>query len=213
VKGLSDADFAVTREFLLATAGLVFDESRRAGLSAVLADRLRVTGAGSVPAYLEILDGDGGELERQRLLDGVTVQETHFAHATPRRWRRCAAGYCPSCSGAPPGDRPLTIWSRLLDRREPYTLAMLLLELSPMLARRQGPIVATDVSAEALRAARRPPTPGAPSSRRRRWCGTAGSSRGRRCTRGEGAGDPAGQAAAAQPGHRAAAVRAGRRST
>ena len=157
MKGLSDADFAVTREFLLATAGLVFDESRRAGLSAVLADRLRVTGAGSVPAYLEALDGDGGELERQRLLDGVTVQETHFFRNTPQMEalrRRVLPELLRRAAGR---DRPLTIWSAGCSTgEEPYTLAMLLLELSPMLASQaKARIVATDVSAEALRAARR----------------------------------------------------------
>jgi len=111
VTGLTDADFAVTREFLLATAGLVFDESRRAGLSAVLADRLRATGAGSVPAYLETLEGDGGELERQRLLDGVTVQETHFFRNTPQMEalrRRVLPELLRRAAGR---DRPLTIWS------------------------------------------------------------------------------------------------------
>ena len=157
MKGLSDADFAVTREFLLATAGLVFDESRRAGLSAVLADRLRVTGAGSVPAYLEALEGDGGELERQRLLDGVTVQETHFFRNTPQMEalrRRVLPELLRRAAGR---DRPLTIWSAGCSTgEEPYTLAMLLLELSPMLASQaKARIVATDVSAEALRAARR----------------------------------------------------------
>ena len=176
MKGLSDADFAVTREFLLATAGLVFDESRRAGLSAVLADRLRVTGAGSVPAYLETLDGDGGELERQRLLDGVTVQETHFFRNTPQMEalrRRVLPELLRRAAGR---DRPLTIWSAGCSTgEEPYTLAMLLLELSPMLASQaKARIVATDVSAEALRAARRATYTGrtlesAPPMVRDRW--------------------------------------------
>jgi chemotaxis protein methyltransferase CheR len=176
VKGLSDADFAVAREFLLATAGLVFDESRRAGLSAVLADRLRVTGAGSVPAYLQTLDGDGGELERQRLLDGVTVQETHFFRNTPQMEalrRRVLPELLRRAAGR---DRPLTIWSAGCSTgEEPYTLAMLLLELSPMLASQaKARIVATDVSAEALRAARRATYAGrtlesAPPMVRDRW--------------------------------------------
>ena len=176
MKGLSDADFAVTREFLLATAGLVFDESRRAGLSAVLADRLRVTGAVSVPAYLEALDGDRGELERQRLLDGVTVQETHFFRNTPQMEalrRRVLPELLRRAAGR---DRPLTIWSAGCSTgEEPYTLAMLLLELSPMLASQaKARIVATDVSAEALRAARRATYTGrtlesAPPMVRDRW--------------------------------------------
>ena len=54
-------------------------------------------------------------------------------------------------------DRPLTIWSAGCSTgEEPYTLAMLLLELSPMLGfRSQTRIVATDVSEAALDVARR----------------------------------------------------------
>ena len=39
---LTDDDFHAARNYLRGTAGLVFDESRRAGLSGVVADRLRV---------------------------------------------------------------------------------------------------------------------------------------------------------------------------
>ena len=81
---LTDDDFDAVRSYLLATAGLVFDQSRRAGLSSVVADRLRVSGAPDVTSYLGSLTGPQGEAERQRLLDGVTVQETHFFRNAPQ---------------------------------------------------------------------------------------------------------------------------------
>jgi chemotaxis protein methyltransferase CheR len=157
---LSDADFAAVRDYLATTAGLVFDESRRAGLAVVVADRLRTSGIRNVGDYLASLHGTEGEAERTRLLDGVTVQETHFYRNTPQMdalrlrilpdlMRRTARR-----------ERPLTIWSAGCSTgEEAYTLAMIVLELSATGA--AGPIgqlpriVATDISPEAVRTARR----------------------------------------------------------
>jgi chemotaxis protein methyltransferase CheR len=157
VTALSDADFEAVRTYLAAEAGLVFDESRRTGLATVLTERMQATGTTDVPAYLAGLAGDPGRAERQRLLDGVTVQETHFFRNAPQieaLRRRVLPELLRRAAGR---DRPLTIWSAGCSTgEEPYTLAMLLLELSPMLgARPDVRILGTDVSAEALRAAAR----------------------------------------------------------
>ena len=154
---LTDADFAAVRDYLAAQAGLVFDEGRRAGLAAVVADRLMDSGAPDVAAYLGSLAGAAGQAERQRLLDAVTVQETHFFRNPPQveaLRRRVLPDLLRRAAGH---DRPLTIWSAGCSTgEEPYTLAMLLLELSPVVgARAPVRIVATDVSADALRAADR----------------------------------------------------------
>ncbi|HSR23735.1 MAG TPA: hypothetical protein VLW53_09300, partial [Candidatus Eisenbacteria bacterium] len=81
---LSDEDFALVRDYLAEAAGLVFDHSRRPGLTGVLGERLAATRAAGVPAYLSLLRGPDGGQERQRLLDAVTVQETHFFRNPPQ---------------------------------------------------------------------------------------------------------------------------------
>ena len=173
---LTDDDFALVRAYLAEAAGLVFDHSRRPGLTGVLAERLGATGSPDVAAYVALLRSPGGEAERQRLLDAVTVQETHFFRNPPQveaLRRRVLPELLRRAAGR---ERPLTIWSAGCSTgEEPYTLAMLLLELSPMLADRSGTrILATDVSAEALRAARRATYAGrtldtAPANVRDRW--------------------------------------------
>jgi chemotaxis protein methyltransferase CheR len=155
--GFPDADFTAVREYLRDQAGLEFDAARRAGLAAVVADRLRSSGAPSVPAYLASLAGESGAHERQRLLDAVTVQETHFFRNPPQMEvlrRRVLPELLRRAAGR---DRPLTIWSAGCSTgEEPYTLAMLLLELAPGAGgRASARVVGTDVSAEALRAADR----------------------------------------------------------
>jgi chemotaxis protein methyltransferase CheR len=155
VTRLDDADFAALRAYLLDAAGLVFDRSRRAGLAGVVAERLRATGAGDVPTYLAGLADD--PTERQGLLDSVTVQETQFFRNAPQMQalrRRVLPELVRRTSGR---DRPLTIWSAGCSTgEEPYTLAMLLLELGRGTGTTPAArILATDVSAAALRVAAR----------------------------------------------------------
>ena len=63
---LTDDDFALVRAYLAEAAGLVFDHSRRPGLTGVLAERLGSTGSPDVAAYVALLRSPGGEAERQR---------------------------------------------------------------------------------------------------------------------------------------------------
>ena len=154
---LTDTDFETVRDYLAAGAGLVFDDSRRAGLAAIVTERMHVTGTKTVAAYLHLVGGPKGGDERQQLIDAVTVQETYFFRNPPQMEalrRRVLPELLRRSAGR---DRPLTIWSAGCSTgEEPYTLAMLLLELSPMLGfRSETRIVGTDVSAEALDAARR----------------------------------------------------------
>jgi chemotaxis protein methyltransferase CheR len=153
---LSDEEFAEVRKHLADEAGLAFDESRRAGLAAILADRVRTIGAPDVAAYLAYVREEAAGAERQRLLDLVTVQETHFFR-NPPQMEALRRQLLPELLRASAGrGRPLTVWSAGCSTgEEPYTLAMLLLELSPAVASRGARILATDVSAKALRAAAR----------------------------------------------------------
>jgi chemotaxis protein methyltransferase CheR len=154
---LSDTDFAAVRDYLAKTAGLVFDENRRAGLAVVVADRLHATGARGVSSYLSGLQGTAGEVERTRLLDGVTVQETHFFRNAPQMEALRSRVLPDLMRRAARRKRPLTIWSAGCSTgEEAYTLAMLILELSGMGQAGPSPrIVATDISTEAVLAARR----------------------------------------------------------
>jgi chemotaxis protein methyltransferase CheR len=154
---LSDSDFAAVRDYLAKTAGLVFDQNRRAGLAVVVSDRLQASGARGVGGYLAALHGADGEAERTRLLDGVTVQETHFFRNAPQMAALRSRVLPDLMRRAARRKRPLTIWSAGCSTgEEAYTVAMLILELSAS----TGPaalaprIVATDISAGAVHTAR-----------------------------------------------------------
>jgi chemotaxis protein methyltransferase CheR len=152
---MTDAEFDLLRRILEGAAGLVHDESRRDSLVFSVSGRIEATGAASVAAYLGLLAGPSGAIERQRLIDVVTIQETHFfrnppqiralrQHVLPELIRRSVAL-----------NRPLTIWSAGCSTgEEPYSLAMLVRELLPMATPEHVRIIGSDVSASALDFAR-----------------------------------------------------------
>ncbi|MGH8889617.1 MAG: CheR family methyltransferase [Acidothermaceae bacterium] len=148
---MSDEEFEILRRILEKVAGLVHDTTRRDSLNFSVMSRVEATGSHSVAAYLGLLAGPKGNAERQRLIDAVTIQETHFfrnppqiralrQHVLPELIRRSVAQ-----------DRPLTIWSAGCSTgEEPYSVAMLIRELLPMATRDHVRILGTDVSHSAL---------------------------------------------------------------
>lgn len=150
---LSDEDFARLRLLLARLAGLAFDESRRESLAYSLSERLRATGLGSVAEYLDLVQAPGSP-ERQALLDEVTVQETHFFR-NPPQVRALRAHVLPELLRAAGSTRRLRIWSAGCSTgEEPYTIAMVLRELLPVMDGWDIRIIATDISERALEAAR-----------------------------------------------------------
>jgi chemotaxis protein methyltransferase CheR len=152
---LSDADYAAVAAALNRLAGLVFDESRRAGLSAVVRERMVVTSSADVVTYLAKLERADGAAERQRLLDLVTIQETNFFRIVPQMLALRDHLLPELAQRARRDGRPLTIWSAGCSTgEEPYTLAMLLRQVMEQTGPVDARIVGTDVSASALEVAR-----------------------------------------------------------
>ena len=149
------------------TAGLEFDESRRAGLAAILHDRIQVTGAADVAGYLGLLDRPDAASERQRLLDAVTIQETHFHRARPQIDALRHHILPDVLSRAASQGREAVVWSAGCSTgEEPFTLAMLMLEVAETL-----PVRAADARGRHRRVVRRAAgrrrlrrTPAAPST-------------------------------------------------
>ena len=154
-RALSPADFELLRDYLRRTAGLEFDESRRTGLASIVDDRLRASGRPSVTSYLEALGEPQCGPERQRLLDAVTIQETHFHRARPQI-EALRTQILPDLLGtAARHGREVVVWSAGCSTgEEPFTLAMLMLEVAQQIANPPPMrVVGTDVSTAALQVA------------------------------------------------------------
>ncbi|MCY7364274.1 MAG: protein-glutamate O-methyltransferase CheR, partial [Frankiaceae bacterium] len=150
---LDDADFARLRLLLSRAAGLVFDASRRDSLGYSIRERLRATGIASVPDYLDLVSA-AGSAERQRLIDEVTIQETHFFR-NPPQMRALREHVLPELlRAAAEHGRRLRVWSAGCSTgEEPYTVAMMLRELLPSTGGWDVKVLATDISEGALAAA------------------------------------------------------------
>jgi chemotaxis protein methyltransferase CheR len=149
---LSNTEFDALRVLLARAAGLVFDDARKESMAYSVAERMRAIGCRDVPAYLERLTDP---LERQQLLDEVTIQETHFFR-NPPQIRALRQHVLPELlRHAESNGRRLRIWSAGCSTgEEPYSVAMLLRELLPSAAGWDVKVVATDISNRALDAAR-----------------------------------------------------------
>ena len=111
---------------------------------------------GSLNDYLVLVSGPDGRTERQRLLDDVTIQETFFFRNAPQMDALRSSVLPDLIKHAVASSRPLRIWSAGCSTgEEPYTVAMLALEVAERLGVRvQIEIVGTDVSASAVNRAR-----------------------------------------------------------
>ncbi|MCW2601026.1 MAG: methyltransferase, CheR-type [Frankiales bacterium] len=149
---LTDEQFDVVRHLLAKVAGLVFDESRKDSMAYSVAERMRESGTRDVPSYLLLLDDPE---ERQRLLDEVTIQETHLFR-NPPQIRALRMHVLPELlRHAEANGRRLRIWSAGCSTgEEAYSVAMILRELLPSTAGWDVKVVATDISRRALDAAR-----------------------------------------------------------
>jgi chemotaxis protein methyltransferase CheR len=150
-----DSDFARLTRFLHDVAGLVFDDTRRDSLGYALGERLPRTTFTEITPYLDHVMSKEGAEERQQLLDEVTIPETYFFR-NPPQIRALGRQVLPELVRANADTKRLVIWSAGCSTgEEPYTVAMLLLELIPDHEDWDIRIVATDVSQRALAAARR----------------------------------------------------------
>ena len=152
---LAQDDFALLRDYLRRTAGLEFDEGRRAGLAMIMHERLAVNGQTRVAAYVDWLSRPESGPERQRLLDAVTIQETHFHRARPQIEALRQQILPDILARAAREGRAAVVWSAGCSTgEEPFTLAMLMLEVA---AKMSSPprmrVIGTDVSTAALQVA------------------------------------------------------------
>ncbi|HVF19817.1 MAG TPA: CheR family methyltransferase [Mycobacteriales bacterium] len=152
---LTPEEFLEVRTLLDKTAGLVFDESRRDSLCYSIGERMSACGIGRVVDYVAFLRTSEGADEMQSLLNAVTIQETHFFR-NPPQFRALRQHVLPALvKKAATGDRRLRIWSAGCSTgEEPYSIAMLIRELVPLLDGWDIGVVGTDISTRALDAAR-----------------------------------------------------------
>jgi len=149
---LSENEFRSFRDLIAERAGIYFDRGKQESLKDNLLQRMADCGLTNFADYLHLLSSPAGSKEFDRLLDLITIPETHFFRdraqfSALERFVIPETVKKKSYPGA-----SLRIWSAGCSTgEEPYTIAMI---LAAGMVDRPIQILATDVSQPALKAAR-----------------------------------------------------------
>ena len=161
---LSYTDYLRFRDLVLERSGLHFPDKKRSelenGLNKALTDSPMVTATDNLDDYYHILsdrDNPLGRVEMERLINALTIGETHFfrnqaqfnaltLHVLPELIKRKRAAA--TALGLQP---QLRVWSTgCASGEEPYSLAMLLRQLLPDIQQWAVLILATDINQQSL---------------------------------------------------------------
>jgi chemotaxis protein methyltransferase CheR len=140
-------------EFLYNKSGMSYGEAKRYYIERRVADRMERTGIRSFPAYMNLLQAEGGEAEH--LINSFTVNETYF-YREEHQLRCLSRSLLPEIvAKRAPGDL-VRIWSvPCATGEEPYSIAIWLLENWPLVDAYNIEIVGSDIDTRVLRDAER----------------------------------------------------------
>lgn len=146
------AGFAPLAAMLKARSGLTLTPEKLYLLETRLSDIMRRESAPDLAALAARLRPNT-PLERD-IVDAMTTNESlFFRDAKP--FDALRQRILPKLHATRPAGTPLRIWSAAASTgQEPYSLAMVLAELAPLLAGRRASILGTDISRDALKRAR-----------------------------------------------------------
>jgi chemotaxis protein methyltransferase CheR len=146
----SDRDFERVRKLIYQRAGINLNESKQNMVYSRLSRRLRATGLGDFPSYLDRIESDAqfAATEAQEFVNALTTNLTAFfreAHHFPV--------FADFLSAQPRGQQ-LRIWcAAAATGEEPYSIAMTVLDT--LGAQANARLLATDIDTNVLAQARR----------------------------------------------------------
>ena len=154
---LGDEEFQQLRDLIYSHCGLYFDDDNRYLLEKRLAGRLQALNLPTFRDYFYYLRYDRcHEQEMSNIMDLLTTNETYFFREA-FQLKAFTEEIVPELVAAKTGqgDRTIRIWSAgCSSGEEPYTIAMLLLEM-PSLKGWRVEIIGTDISQRVLQLARK----------------------------------------------------------
>ncbi len=142
------------RDRLAAQFGLYIDESRQKQGDTAVAHRARVLGL-TVPAYYELLFTRAGTAELRNLAEQLANHETQFLR-NPAHYRALREYVFPTLQRSRPPLQPIRCWSAGCSTgEEPYSIALVALQVFGWPLSRPVEIWGTDLSQQVLDVARR----------------------------------------------------------
>ncbi|MBB6484590.1 chemotaxis protein methyltransferase CheR [Rhizobium lusitanum] len=152
--GLSRRNFDQLARYIYDYSGIKMPPAKRTMLEGRLRRRLRATGIVDLDDYCDYLFKHGGiDREAIHLIDAVTTNKTDFFRE-PKHFEHLERSALPELMAA--GHNRLRIWSAACSvGAEPYTIAMVLEDYREARGAPDYSILATDLSTDVLKAARK----------------------------------------------------------
>ncbi len=151
----SDADYAYLRELVLEQSANLIDPSRNLLFDTRLTPIARTAGATNLSGLVDMLRVDRTEHLHRTVAEAMTINETSFFRDV-RPFEVLRTTILPAVIAQRPGERKLRIWSAASSTgQEAYSIAMLLLEHFPELARWDVKIIGSDISRSVIEYAQR----------------------------------------------------------
>lgn len=154
---LSDTEFQLFQQFLLKEAGLHFHRGQKYQIESGLNERLFEKKVATYHDYYNyLMSHPEDRLEKQSLINSLTVQETSFFRNSPQFGALKDLVIPEIVRKRLSGKRYLRIWSAGCSTgQEPYSIGMIVRGFLPMLDTWDVSILATDINNRALDTARR----------------------------------------------------------
>jgi chemotaxis protein methyltransferase CheR len=152
---LTDNDFRQIAAMLHGDAGISLPDSKATLVYSRLAKRLRALGLSSFRDYCELVSGQDGVDERQKMLAALTTNVTRFFRE-PHHFEHLRNVVLPPLIDAARRGERVRLWSAACSTGpEPYSAAMTLLQTMPDAGRFDIKILATDIDPNVVAEARR----------------------------------------------------------
>lgn len=153
---MKHSDYGRFNRLLLERCGMYFSESRQAELASGVKQAFAASMCTNLDDYYRLLlDPKAGAVDMDRLINAVTVSETHFFRNQPQ-FDALYHHVLPELIRRRQSMRTMRIWSAgCASGEEPYSIAILLRELLPDIDDWSITILGTDINNEALYRARK----------------------------------------------------------
>jgi chemotaxis protein methyltransferase CheR len=155
VPSLGYGDYLRFSKLMQTRCGLYFPEKRRAELELGVRQAFAASTCADLDDYYHLLQDSDGAVEMDRLINALTISETHFFRDAGQ-FDALYRHVLPQIINRRRAVRTMRIWSAgCASGEEPYSIAMMLRELLPDVDEWAITILGTDVNTEELDRARR----------------------------------------------------------
>ncbi|PCI05658.1 MAG: chemotaxis protein [Hyphomicrobiales bacterium] len=150
---LSDSDFTAISGLVLQQSGIHLGDAKKDLVYSRLTKRIRVRKMNGFSEYIEFVKSGAGAAEREELISAITTNVTNF-NREGHHFEHFSEHVAPGLIERARRGEPIRMWSAACsDGREPFTLAMSLLNKMPEAGNFNIKILATDIDRKSIQIA------------------------------------------------------------